>query len=786
MAGKRDIKTTLKLEGEQQFKKGMSDAASAIRELNSEQKLAKAQFEATGDAENYAAERTRILKEKIEQQQRAVASAEAAVKAMKEQGIDPNSKAMQTWRTKLNTAKTALTRMQTELNATEEELGEQGQAFNNATTDANDYQEQLDQIGKNVDFSATIQAIENVRERLKTIITGAGRAAKAMWNLERGAAGWADELQTNADIAGMSVVDYQGWEYASQMIDSSVDTIRGAYKRLGKNLDEPTDDMLKSLNELGVANLDRLTGQARDTMDVFWDVVDALGNVENTSRRDQIAMELFGKSFDDLLPLIKAGSEAYKQMVEVGKERAVSQEAVDNLTALDDTLNDLDARFTQTKYEVLQQLAPAFQAAAGAAADALAAFNTFITSDEGQEQLEKLKGAITDVGDKLKDVDWKKAVEDASGIIQKLVDGFTWIVDHSEIVAGALGVMGAAFVGLTVSKDVLSVLQLIRGINWGQVKSVAGSGAVNAGGAASNAAANAAGAKTAAAIGQKMSAGAILAGTALTAAVGYVMKKGADYRAEYGPIGSVEAIEKAMQGNKELKAAMAEWIDANRDYQAMWDSGNLFGEEAEKAAERMDAANKAFFDMEGSEVLKDLYNDYRQINGLGDMEWPMPDIDGLLNATDETVNAAQAAADAMPSIGENIAIGLGDGIYAGSSYAIDAAKWLGDAVAGGIRWRMAIQSPSKVMRELGEYVSEGFALGIEDNVDMVKRATGRMVAATTRGISGPGAPSAAAGVAGGADGGMVHITLMMDGKEFADVITPYVDSSMGMTLSRRR
>ena len=47
----RDIKTRFKLEGEQEFKRAMSDAASAVKVLNSEEKLAKAQFEATGDAQ---------------------------------------------------------------------------------------------------------------------------------------------------------------------------------------------------------------------------------------------------------------------------------------------------------------------------------------------------------------------------------------------------------------------------------------------------------------------------------------------------------------------------------------------------------------------------------------------------------------------------------------------------------------------------------------------------------------------------------------------------------------
>ena len=62
----REIKTRFKLEGEQEFKRAMSDAANATKVLDSEMKLAKAQFEQTGDAEAYAAEQARILKEKIE------------------------------------------------------------------------------------------------------------------------------------------------------------------------------------------------------------------------------------------------------------------------------------------------------------------------------------------------------------------------------------------------------------------------------------------------------------------------------------------------------------------------------------------------------------------------------------------------------------------------------------------------------------------------------------------------------------------------------------------------
>lgn len=780
MAGKREIKTELKLTGENQFKKGMSDAASAIKVLNSEQKLAQAQFEATGDAEQYAADKARILREKINEQKKAVESAEAAVKALKEQGVDPNSKAMQTWRTKLNLSKAALTRMETELGETEKALGEQGQAFDNTTTDAGEYRDQMDKIAGGVDFTATITAIDNVRERIGTIIKAAGRAATSMWNLERGAAGWADELQTNADVAGLDVETYQGWVYASNMIDSSVDTIRGAYKRLNSKLDEPTDEILKSLNEINVANLDPLTHSARETMDVFWDVVDALGKVENTSRRDQIAMDLFGRSFDELLPLVKAGSAAYKDFIEVGKDKAVTQESIDKLTSLDDTVNNLEASFDQTKYTILAELAPAFEAAASAATDALGAFNEFVSSTEGQEALSGLRDAIAGVGEKIAQTDWQEAMKKAEGLINGVVDGLAWMVDHGDLVVGAIGGMGAAWGALTVSKDVLSVLQLIKNINWGQVKSVAGGTAATAANAATNTgAAASAASKAAGGIGI----GASVAGAAALAGVGLLFKTGSNYSAEHGRRGSVDAINRATDETTGLKEAFVEYVTAQRELQAMIDDWNVEGEDFEAASQRADEATAALQELDGYQDVLRAYNDWRQEFAYGGMDWVLPDnLDEFTGLMDGVVSDAQSTADVMPEIGGNISAGVAQGIYDRGGEAVEAANWLANAVSGALRSVLQIQSPSRVMMALGEYVSQGFAEGIENNISDVERATSRMVAATTS------KPVEMPGGAGGAEGGgkMVHVTLVMDGQEVADIITPYVDSNIGATVARRR
>lgn len=824
MAGAKELKIKFNLDGEAKLKKAFSDATNAVKELNSEQKLAAAQFEATGDAELYAAERARILKEKIAEQEKVVAAAESAIKSMKDRGVTPNSKEMVTWRTKLNQAKTSLVNMQTQLDRTEGELEDQGEALVDVTSDAGGYQEAMENAAKAVDFSATIDAINGVTEKIEKIISTAARAATAMWNLERGAAGWADELQTEADVAGLNVVDYQGWLYASQMIDSSVDSIRGAYKRLNKNLDEPTEDILLSLNELHVANLE-LNGSARQTMDVFWDVIDALGKVENTSRRDQLAMELFGKSFDDLLPLVKAGSKAYQEFIEKGKERAVSEENVGKLTELDDAVNDLNASFDQAKYTILAELAPAFTVAASAATNAIGSFNDFIASTEGQEALSGLKNAIEGIGNKLTDVDWQTQMGKVSGIIKSISNALAWFIDHKEVVIAAIGGLAAAWAGLKVASGVLEALYLLSKINWiamskvgssnlgGGVKSAAESAIETAPGA-SKGKAVVSGLKTIGGAALKYLPAAALIGASIYSGKLLDEWQGSQTNKNWGKYQEnvVEKlpellerrdnaqVERLQQMLTDITDAIAgpDEMDLDADLsQPFKDWFRQYANDLLEAAPELDFWDMIKFSADTSDGLdeSEIENVIRNIENadawaeLG-REAAEALAAGITNGESETTAAAEEIADETEStidsidaesVGYNVGAGLAGGIYDGIPLAVGAAEAMGEAVSSALRWTLQVQSPSKVMERIGRFVTLGFAKGIEENVGSVERATSRMAYATM------GRAAQTAPAAGAANpGGMVHITFVMDGRAIGEAIAPYVDGEIQAQVSRRR
>ena len=77
----------------------------------------------------------------------------------------------------------------------------------------------------------------------------------------------------------------------------------------------------------------------------------------------------------------------------------------------------------------------------------------------------------------------------------------------------------------------------------------------------------------------------------------------------------------------------------------------------------------------------------------------------------------------MISIGKDLVKGLWNGISDMTGWIINKIKGFGDSVLSGIKKFFGIHSPSTVMRDqVGKYLSEGIAVGIEDNKGYVDKA----------------------------------------------------------------
>lgn len=83
----------------------------------------------------------------------------------------------------------------------------------------------------------------------------------------------------------------------------------------------------------------------------------------------------------------------------------------------------------------------------------------------------------------------------------------------------------------------------------------------------------------------------------------------------------------------------------------------------------------------------------------------------------QLVDEANKTAGQMPTIGSNITTGLANGIRNSWQKVAEAAKVVGGIPSDVIAKMNQIHSPSKLFKEYGKFIDDGFAIGIEDNTD---------------------------------------------------------------------
>ena len=178
----------------------------------------------------------------------------------------------------------------------------------------------------------------------------------------------ADDLNTLSKQTGLSTDTLQKMQYASDLVDVSVDDIVGAVRKMKNNMDSDSESVKAAWDKIGVSATDA-SGQMRPGEDVFYDVIGALSQIPNETERDQVAMDLFGRSADSLAGIIDDGGtslQTYGQEAE-NLGLILSGDTLNSLNTLNDTLDQTKAQLSGTFAElgasVAEVLAPVLEQA---------------------------------------------------------------------------------------------------------------------------------------------------------------------------------------------------------------------------------------------------------------------------------------------------------------------------------------------------------------------------------------------------------------------------------------
>jgi len=220
--------------------------------------------------------------------------------------------------------------------------------------------QQIKAVGRELQEAG--KKIQDFGQKLAPVSAAAAAFGGALLKMGYDAVTGADDLNTLAKQTGFTTEEIQKMKYASDLIDVSFEDVTGALTKMKKNMTGHADTWKK----LGVS-VTNADGSMRDATDVFYDAISALSKVENGTERDQLAMDLFGKSADSLAGIIDDGGAALQEYGNQAQDMGliIEQDVLDTLNETNDTIDKLKANVSATMgavgADVAQTLAPALE-----------------------------------------------------------------------------------------------------------------------------------------------------------------------------------------------------------------------------------------------------------------------------------------------------------------------------------------------------------------------------------------------------------------------------------------
>lgn len=374
-----DIGPKIGIEGEAQYRKELNQIIQGQKTLAAESKAVSAAMQDETDAEKKAAAEKDVLNRQIATQREKLAKLQEGLTASARKYGEADTRT-QKWQQAVYNATGELANMEHKLRSSDGQVEE-------ITQDMGEAEKATSGWGDVMKGTLAADVVKKGLALIKEAISG---IAEKTWEASKAGAAYADEFLTLETTTGVATDTLQELAYMEGIADVSTGDVAGAIQKLKKTMAtaesqnesyakkmakaaQETDEEKRAAKEasielgstaaayaeLGVSVKDA-NGNFRRGEDVFFDMIAALGKVEDETRRDQLAMTLMGKSATDLNPLITAGADALDQMRREAHDAGyvLSGSALSALGKQQDAMDRLDKKTEALSNRFATKLAP--------------------------------------------------------------------------------------------------------------------------------------------------------------------------------------------------------------------------------------------------------------------------------------------------------------------------------------------------------------------------------------------------------------------------------------------
>lgn len=201
-----------------------------------------------------------------------------------------------------------------------------------------------------------------------------GAAALGAAAAIKGAVDRMDELSKSAQRVGMPTEEFSRLAYAGSLADVEVSTLVSTLGKLTKAQSaalNDTSEQARVFEALGIA-VKNADGSLRSSSDVMLEFADVFAAMEGSPEAMAAGFALFGRSFQDMVPLIKDGSGAMLEMFAESDRlgATLSTETGQAAEAFNDNLTRMQTALNGAWMEIASGMLPALEDLTGQLVDA--------------------------------------------------------------------------------------------------------------------------------------------------------------------------------------------------------------------------------------------------------------------------------------------------------------------------------------------------------------------------------------------------------------------------------
>lgn len=222
-----------------------------------------------------------------------------------------------------------------------------GELWAQLRLDKKEFDDSLDAAGQKAGgFAAKMgQVGKTLTTRVSMPLIGVGAAA---FKAASSQAAWAEELGNLNAATGLSTTRLQELKYIADTSGLSFEGLTnttGVLQRKLLGIEEGGGPAAAVMTELGVS-ITGADGQMRSMNDLFPELIEKLQQVENPTRRNALATQIFGRSALELAPLLAMTKEEMDKLTKAAHDsgNVMGKHVVAALAKFDDKIDGLEKR----------------------------------------------------------------------------------------------------------------------------------------------------------------------------------------------------------------------------------------------------------------------------------------------------------------------------------------------------------------------------------------------------------------------------------------------------------